>query len=405
MSEQLKIPENIVNKARELRNIRNWSPEQKQSFFAVVVISLWLLFLVILFFTGNSGRASLMLVLFGIYGMLALSLNLVSGKLGILNFGVVSQVFVGAVVTALLPFYGVPVYLAVVIGALTTAGFSAIIALSSLKLRDDYFAIVTITIGEIFRQFATTERLLRPPDLPASPVISAYPDPFTDLINFLYEGGVLSGLKNTIIYSNRYFLTVGFFAFAGLILIYFASHVIVTSPYGRLMKSIREDEDVVSVYGKRVLFYKVQVYAISGLFSGLAGAFYAWYLTSLGPATWLPTLTYFVWAILVIGGRGNNKGMLLGTLVWITLLTVVRFISDTDNPIYKSLDAFIHIINPYRNKADQVAIELLQLMIAGLTIILFVYFLPKGILRELPFKPEREISPPEKSELKEEAPQ
>ena len=136
------------------------------------------------------------------------------------------------------------------------------------------------------------------------------------------------------------------------------------SPYGRVLKAIREDEEVAAVAGKNVFRFKVQAFALGAGIAGLAGFFYAHYITYVSPDTFVPALTIYVWVALIAGGSGNNRGAILGAVVLMGFLEGARFLKD-----------FIPFLTDFRLAAAR------EIMV-GLFLILLMFYKQEGILPE-----------------------
>ena len=325
------------------------------------------------------------------YVICAISLNLSTGLVGVLNFGVVFQIALGAVIYGLLVVNsGLNNIYAILLSMLITGIISGIIALSTLRLKDDYFAIVSITLGEIFRQIMKTEPNLRGPiidgERPSTPAILQIPLPFKEWYDL--NNGIILGIE----FPYRYILAlIGFLAF---IIIYLICERITHSPYGRVLRSIREDDLVTSTYGKNTLYYKVQIMSLSGAVAAFGGVLLAWINISVFPESFLPLVTFNVWVVYIIGGRGNNKGMLLGALIFTVLNRVTRLIDNETSVFFNYLDSTIKSIRP---NAPDLSIAYLQLTIVGLVLILFIRYAPRGVLPERAYRPMVEgefLSPP-----------
>ncbi|MHA2501478.1 MAG: branched-chain amino acid ABC transporter permease [Candidatus Kariarchaeaceae archaeon] len=343
-------------------------------------------------FVGYSPLAAEIVLFVVFYLMLAVSLNMSTGLIGVLNFGVVAQLTVGAIVYALATVnFGVPIFLAIIYAMLGSALFSALIAITTLRLRDDYFAIVSITIGEIFRQFLRTEPTLRGPlrddgNLPTTEGILNIPQPFFDWYQVASEGTIFEDI------SYRFIL--GFVGIVMVIGLFIIAELILKSPYGRVMKSIREDDLVTSTYGKDLLRYKVEVLALSGAVAGLGGVFYAWIFTVLFPDYFQPLYTFFVWTILIIGGRGNNHGMVVGAIAFVLLRRMSLFFNDLDVFYIRWINNLVSVVNP---TAPDISMTYLQLSIVGIVLILFIRFYPSGLVPEEPYRPKiggKSLPPP-----------
>ncbi|MFT7057649.1 MAG: branched-chain amino acid transport system permease protein [Pseudorhodobacter sp.] len=251
----------------------------------------------------------------GFFMILALALNLQWGMTGMVNFGIAGFYALGAYTSGLLTVkLGIPVGFAIC--AAVVAGFVAGAALSlfSGRLREDYLAIVTLGFGEIVRLIVLNEDQIT--EGPRGLRIQARP----------FDGWVAP--EN---YPLLYLVLVA----ACVALTYAVAETIRRSPMGRTLRAIREDEVVADVLGKDVLRHKVQIFAIGGGFMGLAGALYAHYVQNISPEVFLPMVAIFIWMSVIVGGAGNNTGLLIGSGVVILFLEGTRFIGD----VIPNLDA------------------------------------------------------------------
>ncbi len=136
----------------------------------------------------------------------------------------------------------------------------------------------------------------------------------------------------------------------------------VTSPWGRVLTSIREDEEVAKALGKDVFRYKLQSFMLGGAIAGIAGSFYAWQLTFINPDGFIPLLTFQAWIIVVAGGAGNNVGTLLGAAIFWAYNEVTRFELPNILPL------------------DDARLGALRVMVIGLMLIVLMMWRPQGIL-------------------------
>ncbi|NET09880.1 MAG: branched-chain amino acid ABC transporter permease [Symploca sp. SIO2B6] len=137
---------------------------------------------------------------------------------------------------------------------------------------------------------------------------------------------------------------------------------LVRSPWGRVLKAIREDEDIVRALGKNVFWYKLQSLMLGGAITGLSGALYAWQLTTIYPDNFKPIATFNGWTIIVLGGAGSNVGTLLGAVLFWTYQTLSRFVLDDILPF---------------SDAQMGAI---RVMLIGLLLMVLMMWRPQGIL-------------------------
>ncbi|AFY74925.1 ABC-type branched-chain amino acid transport system, permease component [Synechococcus sp. PCC 7502] len=281
------------------------------------------------------------LVIFaGILALFSLGLNLQWGFAGLVNFGHVAFMTVGAYSTVLLTLNGVPLLLAVAIASGLSALLGLIIAAITLRLRDDYLAIVTIGISEIIRLISKNEEWLTR----GTRGIQSYPIPWSKTLVIDYQKPVLALLL---------IMVIG--------VIYWRLEWLVRSPWGRVLKAIREDEEVAKALGKNVFWYKVQAFVIGGAIAGISGAFYAWQLTTIYPESFQQEITFRAWTIVTIGGAGSNLGVLIGSVIFQIYNVIFRFLPDAI-------------------RLDGGKFEAIQLMLIGLTLILLMVWRPQGIL-------------------------
>jgi branched-chain amino acid transport system permease protein len=241
-----------------------------------------------------------------IYGLLALSLNLIWGLTGMVNLGLAGFFAVGAYASALATTtLGLPIAVGL-LAALVAAGLAgAALTLVTMRLREDYLAIVTLGFAEVVRLVALNETWLTR----GADGISGIPGPFREALgkgfNLGYLALVLVLLGVTLALVERLRL----------------------SPFGRVLRAIRDDQQVAAVAGKNVLAFKLQAFAISAAIAGFAGAIYGHYTSYIVPDIFEPLITIYVFLALTAGGTGNNWGAVLGAFVLILVLESTRFLA------------------------------------------------------------------------------
>jgi len=285
-----------------------------------------------------------LLVFVGIFGIVALSLNLEFGFAGLANFGKVAFFLIGAYTYAILSQIGIPFYLCLIAGALISAIFGLLISLPALRLRADYLAIAVLAFGEILRMIVKAEVWLAGGDwgISVSPV-------------FTWMGSEL-------IYRLE---NIGLVSFC-LFICFLVVQLLANSPYGRVMRAIREDEIAAEALGKARAKYKAQAFMLGSAMAGVAGGLYAQYLQCIVPGMFMPMVTFTVWIMVLLGGPANNWGALLGA-------GLVEFFDRGAN-IAK--DYLILPIDPSN----------LQYILFGALIIFVLLYRPQGLLKESPVK-------------------
>ncbi len=349
-----------------------------------------------------------------LYGLFALGLNLQWGFTGLINFGHVAFMTIGAYSTVLLAEKGVPLFLAMIIGAAGASLLGLIIGFSTLKLREDYLAIVTIGVSELIRLIVQNEEWLTQGTFGVQgyqlPFGNFQPNPGGKMMMILiltalaiftcwqlwrnvkrrlklreniqgksyeppsrlstYGWGSFAFLLILLVYVNGAIALSNYTYKAGLMLlilialaiVYYGLDMIVHSPWGRVLKAIREDEQIAKALGKNIFWYKLQSFMLGGAIAGIAGAFYCWQLTTIYPTSFEPLLTLNCWIIVVLGGSGNNAGVLLGAMVFWGYDSVTRFIFSNSDLISDSqLGAF-------------------RVMVIGLVLMILMIWRPQGIL-------------------------
>jgi len=277
-----------------------------------------------------------------IYALLALGLNLHWGHTGLINFGHVAFFAIGAYTSAMLTLHGVPIMGGAVAATILAALAALPIGWVAVRLRSDYLAIVTIGFSELVRLILLNEVWLT-----RGPMgLSGIPRPF--------EG--LPPGANELTYLVMLAVVVA----VALILL----ERVVRSPFGRVLRAIREDEDAAAALGKDVVGFKVRSLVLGAAIAGLAGSFYAHYMNYVVPDQFLPLVTFYVWIAVILGGSGNNLGALLGTGILMVFLEGTRFLKDWGIPL------------------DEVRLAALRFVVVGLALVLLVLFRPQGLLGE-----------------------
>nr|WP_199307141.1 branched-chain amino acid ABC transporter permease [Alkalinema sp. FACHB-956] len=359
---------------------------------------------------GILNYVAFLLTSMAIYGLMGLGLNLQWGFTGLINFGIAGFVAVGAYVTVILSLTKVPIVLAMLGGGFVAALFGLLMGFSTLRLREDYLAIVTIGSSELVRLVFNNEELYdnRPGSMGINgfplPLESFRPNTFTRvgmvaIVTVIFglalwklwqwasrrlksaaqrqkvgitAVAVLAGLLGLRAYVVTAISLSNFKAnqagngllFVALIVTAIAFWVVerlIRSPWGRVLKSIREDEEIAKALGKNVFAYKLQSLMIGGFLTGVGGALYAWQQSNVYPDNFRSDLTFNVWILMVLGGAGTNPGVLLGAVIfW----------------VYTALTRDLNQILPF----PTVQIDAFRMVFIGLLLIGLMVWRPQGIL-------------------------
>ncbi len=282
--------------------------------------------------------------LVGVRALLTLGLNVQWGLTGLVNLGAVAFFAVGAYTSALLAVGGVSLLFAWPLGVGVAIAAGAALAMVALRLREDYLAIVTLGFGEVLRLFLLNEAWLTR----GANGVTGIPRPLHAWVGVHYD---------------LFYLVL---VLAAVALVYVALERLRRSPFGRVLRAIREDETVAAVAGKPVFRFKVQAFALGAGVAGLAGILFAHYLAYVEPNMFLPQESLFVWLALILGGSGNNRGALLGSVVLLSLLEGSRFAKD---------------VIPF---LTGVRLAAAQQILVGVVLVVLMIRRPEGLLPERP---------------------
>lgn len=354
-----------------------------------------------------------------LFALFALGLNLQWGFTGLINFGHIAFMTLGAYTTILLSLKGVPLLISAIAGAIVAALLGLVIGFATLRLREDYLAIVTIGTGELIRLVVNNQ------DLPVGDTwisgafgvqsyripLSTEPNLFVRLVmiglltvlaaitfftlwrwiritqmsrttdlaqrmtskeEFASRLGV--GIVLAVLAAAIYICgVIGLYNYnpkAGLMLVlllvlafvYWRLEILVRSPWGRILKAIREDEEIPKALGKNVFWYKLQSLMLGGAIAGIAGAFFAWQLGAIYPDNFQPQITFDTWIMVILGGSGNNVGTILGAV------------------IFFAYDALTREVLPRIVTLDEARLGAFRIMVIGLILMVLMIWRPQGIL-------------------------
>ena len=288
------------------------------------------------------------------YALLCLGLNLQWGVTGLFNVGVAGFVAVGAYASALLTGPGSPDHwggleLPVAVGWVGAAALAGVCALLvgavTLRLRHDYLAIATFGVAVTIQLVALN---------------------FTKLTNgpfgIVQIPRPLAGWARTPVGRNVLYLGLVVLVVTA---IYVGLERLVRSPWGRVLRGLREDEAAAAALGKSPARYRLEAFVLGAMVMGLAGAIYAHFIGFVAPEDFLPILTFQVWTMLVVGGSGSNRGALVGgILVW---------------GLWSASGALVATLLPQAMQARGAA---LQVVLIGIALAAVLLCRPRGLLGE-----------------------
>ena len=334
---------------------------------ALFVVFLTGLSIYLVFALNPEGAPRILLNLFtfaGIYGLSAIGLNVHFGWTGLLNFGHASFMGVGAYVTLLLMPHaagregeitstGLPFIVALIIGILSAALFGLLLGLPAIRLRGDYLAIVTIAAAEIFRLLVRD--------------LESITGGVYGIINYTenlqkYRPNFINSLSESSGFSPSQ-AWVCLVAWISILITVLFLKRLNSSPWGRALRAVREDEDAVRALGKNAVWLKLQSFMLGAGIAGLSGVLLAFNYGSLETTVFVPLLTFYVWAIMILGGVGTITGPIFGSIIfWV-------IISETDRL------AFLLFEN-----ANGQQLAGVRFLLVGLLIMILMIFRPSGLL-------------------------
>lgn len=353
------------------------------------------------------------------FALFGLGLNLQWGFTGLINFGHIAFMTLGAYTMVLLSLKGVSLLLSAIIGAIVAASLGLVIGFATLRLREDYLSIVTIGTGELIRLIVNNQELpVGNTWISGSFGVQSYVIPLSSTPNLFFRiimivvlniltgitlfclwrwvqtaqisasnnivrnsslkqefisrliVGIALGLLAGAIYISGVIGLYNYNPKAGLMLlvllilafVFWRLEILVRSPWGRVLKSIREDEEIPKALGKNVFSYKLQSLMLGGAIAGIAGAFFAWQLAAIYPDNFQPQLTFDAWIMVILGGSGNNLGTILGAVMFFAYDALTR--------------EFLPKIVPL----DVERIGAFRIMFIGLLLMVLMIWRPQGIL-------------------------
>ncbi len=283
-----------------------------------------------------------LLTIIGIYGILSLSVSVQYGLAGLVNLAVVANFAIGAYVSAILvTIYHTPIIVGFVVAIVSGMLFCLLLTLPVGKLHQHYWAIVTLAASQLVNLvFLNTQ--LNGPYVGGSYGITNIPGPLDN---------VLSGAAAD-------------WGFLGIVAVCLAAAYAVTSwvthtPFGRVLKAMREGDEVPYALGKQVRSMRFRAMMIGGGMAGAAGSLYAHFTGFIAPNYFLPLETFLVWTMVILGGTGNYRGALLGTLIIEVIYNSTRFLPGSGNLLAS-----------------------LRMALIGALIIVIIIYLPRGVLPE-----------------------
>jgi branched-chain amino acid transport system permease protein len=295
----------------------------------------------------------------GVFAILALGLDVVWGWGGDFDLAFYGYLALGSYMTFVLAIgkptppvqyiigWRLPVPVAIVLAIIVVVGLAAVIGAIALRnLRDTYFTVTTL--GAVSALYLVVENY--------TPLFDGY--------NGVY-GLINPGQTALNLTYNGYRVVFLVVVLAVLLLAYLLVQRLSRSPFGRMLRAVREDERAASAYGRTVFWAKYRAYLFGAALAGLAGGLFAVFISAFNPSAWTPQELLIIYAAILVGGRGNPRGVIAGVfVVYIGFIELTRFL-------------------PSPASRPEFGPSMRQILI-GLLIILMLKFRPEGIFRERP---------------------
>ena len=297
-----------------------------------------------------------------IYCLAAIGLNVHFGYTGLLNFGQAGFMMIaGYSIASAVTVFSTSLWLGVLVGLVLTVVLALLLGVPTLRLRADYLAIVTIAAAEIIRQTISAAKF--------SGTFGGQ-DGVTDFISgFRAANPYSTSLDLGVVEWSAYDTWVMTVGWTMVVLSCVVVWLLMRSPWGRVLKSIREDEDAVRSLGKNVYAYKMQSLVIGGMFGALAGFAVALRSAAVGPSFFATDVTFFAYTVLLIGGAARVFGPVAGAIVfWFLITGLGTFFSQATRS---------ELIPPAIMDTQQAS--LMRFIFLGLGLMLLMIYRPQGI--------------------------
>jgi branched-chain amino acid transport system permease protein len=297
------------------------------------------------------------------FALLVIGLNVHYGYTGLLNFGQAGFAMVGAYgVGVFVNYFGWSLWAAIPMGLLGGLLLALVLGVPTLRLRGDYFAITTIAAAEILRT-AIQSSWAAPMTGGTAGIGDVAGDfhrtnPFDQGVDIV---GVWSYLSSDV--------WSGLWTWVMVIAMAFIVYLLMRSPWGRVLRAIREDEDAARALGKNVVAYKLQSLSLGGVIGALAGIMLTLQTSSVVDESFQPRVTFFAYAALLLGGAATTWGPVIGSMLfWFLFTFSTQLLAGMRNEGW--LPSFL---------GGSASGGIIVLAVVGLTIIVLMIYRPQGL--------------------------
>ncbi len=342
--------------------------------------------LVLLLPAGSLSYITTFLLMGSVYAVLTLGLNVQWGYTGLFNIGVAAFFAIGAFTSALVTTVeptgtlaaftqqafglGAPFWVGLLAAGLASGLLALIVGGPTLRLRGDYLAIATIGIAELVRLVFQNERWLANGPQP----LRGLPQPLSCLTSgdgCSYLPGFVNGFFAPLSPREYPYVYVAIVAIV-LFLVYIGLERGIRSPWGRVLRAVREDEDSAAMSGKNVAAFRMQAFVVGAVIMGIGGSLYAHYVVAIDYGHFDPLYgTFLIWVMLMLGGSGNNRGAVLGALLVWGIWTGASFLVDALRPTLAAISPELPQRGPY-----------IRFLLISLLMLFIVLYRPRGVLPE-----------------------
>lgn len=335
--------------------------------------------------TGILSYMTTFILMASIYSVISLGLNVQWGYTGLFNIGIAAFFAIGAFTSALFTLtkptgaaasftqqlfgFGMPFWVGLLAAGAVAGILAWLVGKPTLRLRDDYLAIATIGIAEMVRLIFQNERWLANGPQP----LRGIPQPLSCLTG--------QGCDWLPAFVNDFFAPLGprdypvlYVAIVALVLylVYRVLERAIRSPWGRVLRAVREEEASAAMSGKDIAAFRMQAFVVGAIIMGMGGSLYAHYVVSIDYGHFDPLYgTFLIWVMLMLGGSGNNRGAILGAFVVWGIWSGTSFAVDALRPTLAAIGPDIPSRGPY-----------LRLLFISILLLLIVLYRPKGLLPE-----------------------
>jgi ABC-type branched-subunit amino acid transport system permease subunit len=300
-----------------------------------------------------------------VYCLAAIGLNVHFGYTGLLNFGQAGFMAIGGyAVSSFVATWGLNFWLGCLVGLALSGVLARLLGVPTLRLRADYLAIVTIAAAEIIRQTIGSVTLLE--YFGGQDGLQGFTSSFSSLNPFSERVGI-PGVVSWRPYDFWTLLVCWTLAGLCCLMVW----ALMRSPWGRVLKGIREDEDAVRSLGKNVYAYKMQSLMIGGLIGGLAGIMSALQHSAINPSFFATDTTFFAYTVLLVGGAARVLGPVAGTIIFWFLLSFLDLFFG------QATAGTDPLIPEYIMNSNQAS--LMRFIFMGASLMLLMVFRPQGI--------------------------